>query len=215
MIMVLLRSFGWRPLTLIRWKKISLGGALDPAVQHEDASLVMAMANGDQSALHPLYERYSGWMLAIAMKILRNRREAEDLLHDVFLEAWRKAGDYDPSRGTVRTWLTLRMRSRSLDRVRSARLSRSVSLDVGFPEWRSLRSDDDPALHHERDLVRKAVMELSDETREVILLAYFEGLSATAVAERLGIPVGTVKSRVAAAKLKLRGILGETVGEGT
>ena len=187
---------------------------MDPAVQQEDAELVMAMANGDQSALHPLYERYSGWMLAIGMKILRNRREAEDLLHDVFLEAWRKAGDYDPERGTVRTWLTLRMRSRSLDRVRSARVSRSVPLEIGFPEWRSLRSDDDPALHHERDLVRKAVMELPEESRQVVLLAYFEGLSSTGIAERLGIPVGTVKSRVASARTKLRSVLGEPVGEG-
>jgi len=187
---------------------------VDPAVQHEDAGLVMAMANGDQSALQPLYERYSGWMLAIAIKILHNRREAEDLLHDVFLEAWRKAADYDPERGTVRGWLTLRMRSRSLDRVRSARISRSVPLEIGFPEWRSLRSDDDPALHHERDLVRKAVMDLPDESRQVLLLAYFEGLSATGVSERLGIPVGTVKSRVASAKSKLRSVLGERVGEG-
>ncbi len=98
--------------------------------------------------------------------------------------------------------------------MRSARVNRSVPLEIGFPEWRSLRSDDDPALHHERDLVRKAVMELPEESRQVVLLAYFEGLSSTGIAERLGIPGGTVKSRVAAARTKLRRVLGEPVGEG-
>ncbi len=79
-------------------------------VDAEDAALVAAMAAGDRGALAKLYDRHGGLLLGMALKIVRERREAEDLLHDVFLEAWRSAKDFDPKRGRVRTWLAIRMR---------------------------------------------------------------------------------------------------------
>src|SRR5512139_2325625 len=91
-----------------------------------DATLVAAMAKGDRDALSRLYARHSGLLLGLAMRIVRERREAEDLLHDVFLEAWRAARTFDPKRGRVRTWLAIRMRSRALDLTKSARVSRSA-----------------------------------------------------------------------------------------
>src|ERR1041385_4317494 len=97
-----------------------------PGDDAEDAALVAAMAKGDRSALAALYERHAGVLLAIALKIVRERREAEDLLHDVLLEAWRAAKDFDPKRGRVRTWLAIRMRSRALDQQKSARVSRNA-----------------------------------------------------------------------------------------
>src|ERR1041385_7882142 len=92
----------------------------------EDESLVAAMAAGDRAALATLYDRHAPLLLGLALRILRERRDAEDLLHDVFLEAWRTAKDFDPNRGRVRTWLAIRMRSRALDLQKSARGSRNT-----------------------------------------------------------------------------------------
>src|SRR5690242_1424117 len=97
----------------------------------EDAALVAAIAEGDSAALAKLYERHAGVLLGLALRIVRERREGEDLLHDVFLEAWRSAKDFDPKRGRVRTWLAIRMRSRALDLQKSARVSRNAG-DAGL-----------------------------------------------------------------------------------
>ena len=173
-----------------------------------DAALVAAMAKGDGSALSQLYERHAGLLLGLAMRIVRDRREAEDLLHDVFLEAWRSAKDFDPKRGRVRTWLAIRMRSRALDLQKSARVSRNAGdagLDVLVDEAEGTSPD------HAR--VRKALTELGPDQRRVLELAYFEGLSCTEIAARIEIPVGTVKSRIAAGLDRLRGQLKPIKGE--
>ena len=167
-----------------------------------DAALVAAMANGDRDALSQLYERHSGLLLGLAMRIVRDRREAEDLLHDVFLEAWRSAKDFDPKRGRVRTWLAIRMRSRALDLQKSARVSRNAG-DSGL----ELLVDDAEGASPDHARVRAALADLSAEQRRVLELAYFEGLSCTEIAARVEIPVGTVKSRIAAGLDRLRGHL--------
>jgi RNA polymerase sigma-70 factor (ECF subfamily) len=165
-----------------------------------DANLVRAVAAGDRKALAALYHRFSPSLMAVGLRILGERREAEDLLHDVFLEVWRQAAQFDPARGTVRAWLLMRMRSRALDRKKSAGFSRVVSLD----EQRHDAAQSEDALAPDRDTVRRALLALPEEQRLVLELGYFEGLSSTEMAERLDVPVGTVKSRVAAALTKLR-----------
>lgn len=165
----------------------------------EDEALVTAMAAGDRGALATLYERHAPLLLGLALRIVRERREAEDLLHDVFLEAWRTAKDFDPRRGRVRTWLAIRMRSRALDLQKSARVSRNAGdggLDTLVDESEGASPD------HRR--VRRALAELAQDQRRVLELAYFEGLSCTEIAERVAIPVGTVKSRIAAGLDRLR-----------
>lgn len=171
----------------------------------EDAALVAAMAEGDSAAMAKLYERHAGVLLGLAMRIVRERREAEDLLHDVFLEAWRHAGDYDPRRGSVKTWLLLRMRSRCLDRVRSHAFSRTDALRA-----EPMRSGAGERLERNIDgaRARSLLDNLPSGQREVLELGYFQGLSFSEIAEALGIPVGTVKSRVSAAMIKLREDLG-------
>lgn len=172
-----------------------------------DVELVRAMARGDRSALAVLYDRYGPIMFALALRIVRERREAEDLLHDVFLEVWRSARDYDPDRGRVRTWLTIRMRSRALDLQKSARVSRNVGDDSVLDR---VAADGDIAESPDRSRVRTALAALPTEQRQVLELGYFDGLSCSEIAERLGTPIGTVKSRVAAALGKLRQSLGPT-----
>lgn len=168
-----------------------------------DREDMLALAEGDREALGRLYDRHAPILLALAQRILKNQRESEDLLHDVFVEVWRRAGDYDPSRGSVGTWLRLRTRSRALDRVRSARIARAEPLehqaDKRAPD--SGAAVEQSAEHHN---LREALVSLPDEQRTVLLLGYFEGLSSSEIAERVGIPIGTVKSRVAAAMAKLR-----------
>src|SRR5499427_10475586 len=126
----------------------------------EDEVLVAAMAAGDRTALALLYERHGSLLLGLALRIIREKREAEDLLHDVFLEAWRSAKDFDPKRGRVRTWLAIRMRSRALDLQKSARVSRNKG-DGGL----ELVPDDSEGASPDHGKVRNALAELSAEQR--------------------------------------------------
>ena len=171
------------------------------------------MARGDNAALAQLYDRYAGTMLALAQRIVGRGAEAEDVIHDVFLEAWRHAADYDPARGSVKAWLLLRTRSRSLDVQKSARVSKQASnLD---DTWLAELGDPtrDTTAGADQARIRSVLITLSPEQREVLLLGYFEGLSSSEIAERVGVPLGTVKSRVAAALAALRGALSDSVVE--
>jgi RNA polymerase sigma-70 factor (ECF subfamily) len=169
----------------------------------EDAALVRAMAEGNRQALAALYARHAGLLLGIAVRIVRERREAEDLLHDVFLEVWRAAKDFDPKRGRVRTWLAIRMRSRCLDHQKSARVSRNAG-DAGLEVVVDEREKSTP--DHGR--VREALSTLGEDQRQVVELAYFEGLSCSEIAAKIAKPIGTVKSRLAAGLSRLRDGLG-------
>jgi RNA polymerase sigma-70 factor (ECF subfamily) len=169
-----------------------------------DQSLVERIARGDRDALGRLYDRYAPALLALALRVVANRADAENLLHDVFLEAWRSIGDYHPDRGSVRAWLCLRMRSRAIDRLRAVQRARVVAMSEP-PEHPDRSSD--PLLALDRDRVRWALGGLSKEQRAVIELGYFGGFSSSQIALRLTIPIGTVKSRVAAALSRLRGVL--------
>ncbi|MDP2308413.1 MAG: sigma-70 family RNA polymerase sigma factor [Pseudomonadota bacterium] len=172
-----------------------------------DAALVTALANGDRAALGELYDRYSSLLLAVGVQRLGDRRDAEEVLHDVFVEAWRSADSYDESRGTVRAWLVTRMHSRALDRRRAPAWSRRAPYDEARAERISI--DDDPSLVIDRGRVQAALDALPDEQRQVVELSYYSGLSSSEIAERAAVPVGTVKSRTAAALGKLRsGLLG-------
>jgi RNA polymerase sigma-70 factor (ECF subfamily) len=172
-----------------------------------DREDMLALAEGDREALGRLYDRHAPVLLALAQRILKNQRESEDLLHDVFVEVWRRAADYDPRRGTVGTWLRLRTRSRALDRIRSARIARARPLE-NHAESSSDRAVPNPEMTAESRYLQDALVSLPEEQRRVLFLGYFEGLSSTEIAKQTGIPVGTVKSRVAAAMAKLRAHFG-------
>jgi len=171
------------------------------------------MARGDGAALARLYDRYAGTMLALAQRIVGRGAEAEDVIHDVFLEAWRQSADYDAARGSVKSWLLLRTRSRSLDVQKSARVSKKAAgLDDA---WLAELGDPsrDTAAGADQGRIRQVLASLAPDQREVLLLGYFEGLSSSEIAERVGVPLGTVKSRVAAALAALRSALSDSVVE--
>jgi RNA polymerase sigma-70 factor (ECF subfamily) len=185
---------------------------LEAVVNDGDAELVSAVARGERAALAQLYDRFSPILLAVATRILGERREAEDLLHDVFLEVWRQAADYDSTRGSVRAWMLIRLRSRAIDRRKSAGATRVVSLDAEAErggDEREAAISEDPSLAPDRTAIKRALAALPDEQRVVLELGYFEGLSSSEIADRIGAPIGTVKSRVAAALAKLRAGFGD------
>jgi RNA polymerase sigma-70 factor (ECF subfamily) len=182
---------------------------LAAAIDEEDVLLVRSAAKGDSQALAGLYDRYGSVLLAVGQRILGNPREAEDLLHDVFLEVWRRAADYDRGRGSVRAWLLMRMRSRALDRKRAQSRSKVLLVDDGKLPERESSSSEDPSLAPDRRRVRNAVAALPEDQRMVLELGYFEGLTSTEIAAEVDIPVGTVKSRVARGLSQLRTALVE------
>ena len=161
------------------------------------------MAAGDRDALGALYDLHAPMLLGLAKRMLGSQAAAEDLLHDVFLEVWHHAAEYDPARGAVRAWLIVRTRSRALDRlgrtVREARVVERVSLESGNGSvGPKVATDLDGAR------VRRLAGGLPEELVGVLDLAYFEGLSSTEIAARLDLAVGTVKSRMARALSCLR-----------
>ena len=177
---------------------------LAPAPDLADDSLLMAaVVRGDRGALADLYDRHSGVLLAVGLRIVGDRAQAEDLLHDVFLEAWHQAATFDHTRGTVRAWLVTRMRSRALDRrnagARSARILKHAADEA--PAATSAPSE---ATGGDRERVRRLVVSLPEELNAVIGLAYFEGLTSAEIAQRLAVPIGTVKSRTARAVALLK-----------
>jgi RNA polymerase sigma-70 factor (ECF subfamily) len=180
------------------------GGDRREGITAEEAWLEAA-GRGDREALGCLYDRFSPGMLAVAQRVLGSPREAEDLVHDVFLEAWHRAQHYDRSRGTVQTWLMLRLRSRALDRLRAgqrrAHLAKASSADAPEPVPSS-EAETDAA--REANQLRGHLSELNADQRTVLELAYFEGVPLAEIAERLAVPIGTVKSRMSRAIAELR-----------
>lgn len=168
-----------------------------------DSELVRRIAEGDRLALATLYDRHASALVGLGVRILRARREAEDITHDVFLEVWKRAHSYDPTRASVRGWLCLMMRCRSLDRRKSAAFSLSSPLEH---DPRIDGASPEGLLDGAR--VTRALADLPEAQREVLVLGYFEGLSSSEIAAELSLPIGTVKSRVAAGLRSLRSTLG-------
>jgi RNA polymerase sigma-70 factor (ECF subfamily) len=182
-----------------------------------DETLVARIAAGDQEALSSLYDRYRGVVYALALRVLRDRAEAEEVLTDVFLQAWRQADGFDRLRGSVTSWLVTLCRSRAIDRVR-ARGRREAALDTLAQEEaaRPTGPHIDPAGAEDAlDLrlmsrrIGAALGALSPPQRRALELAYYGGLSHSEIAARLGEPLGTIKTRIRQALISLRERLGE------
>lgn len=173
-----------------------------------EAALVAAMARGDPSAFATLFDLHADLLLSVAQRVLGDPRDAEDVVHDAMIEAWAQAATFEPARGSVRAWLVVRVRSRALDRQRSLRRRREAAAVGGLEESVADLRGEDPTLVLDRRRVALALDGLRPEWRDVLLLAHWEGLSASQIAAHLGLPVGTVKSRTAAALRALRAAVG-------
>ncbi|HKP38446.1 MAG TPA: sigma-70 family RNA polymerase sigma factor [Pyrinomonadaceae bacterium] len=178
-----------------------------------DNDLLRGITRGDEQALGAIYDRYRLILFGLILRILHDRQEAEDVLQETFLQVWRRAADFDESRGRVFTWLVTIARSRALDRLRAlgsrARLADEVAhtadADAGDAAQDALKSE-------QGTIVRQALAELPAEQRRALFLAYFEGLTQTEISARLGEPLGTVKTRMRTGLMKLRALLAESRG---
>lgn len=168
-----------------------------------DDELVERMTRGDRAALGFLYERYARDVHRVTYAFTRDAHLSADLVHDVFIEVWRRCTHYQPSRGSVKSWILIRARSRALDRLRSA----STKREVTGVEPETVGQSVTPSF--ESMSLPKALEHVSEEERAILMLGYFEGLTCVEIGERLGIPVGTVKSRTRNAMFKLREYFGE------
>jgi RNA polymerase sigma-70 factor (ECF subfamily) len=170
-----------------------------------ERTLIAAIRAGDTQALAKLYDLHAPAMLGLAHRVLRDRGDAEDLVHDVFLEAWKKVDAFAEERGRMRTWLLVRVRSRAIDRLRSLEVARRhVRREEPPPNSPPQRAAEDPAASPDRARARGALAALPDAQRLVLELAYFEGLTCSEIAARCDTPLGTVKSRLLAGMRELR-----------
>ncbi len=172
----------------------------------DDASLLQSVQSGDQDALAALYDRYSGIAYGLALRIAGDATAAEDIVQEAFVSVWRQAPRFDASRGQVRSWLLTIVHHRAVDvvRRRANRPERALPDDAG----QIADSDAPPALVAEAAMdaqaVREAVRQIPDDQRRTVEMAYFEGLTHVEIAERMGVPLGTVKSRLRIALEKMR-----------
>jgi RNA polymerase sigma-70 factor (ECF subfamily) len=188
---------------------------LQPAAesQQEDLSCLRRIASGDQTGAAPLYDRHARTLYSLILRILGDQTDAEDVLQEVFAQAFRQATRYDASRGAVAAWLLTMARSRAIDRLRARRTraeARTREVEA-LDEMPDLRPDAAATMLDEEQsrLVRQALGDLPLLQRIAIELAYYEGLSHTEIAQRLEQPLGTVKTRIRLGLLKLRDVLTE------
>jgi len=180
---------------------------------NDPVDLVKAMAGGDSgSPLSEFYTLYSSTILALLMKMLGSRAEAEEILQDVFVELWRRAPQYDSSRGSVVAWVVTVARSRALDALRARTRRHGDNQLQFFSERHGLGTDSgrpDVLVSSTRwhQALRQAFKRLSEDQRAVLELSYFLGMSHGQIAEALNLPVGTVKSRILAGMRELRAML--------
>jgi len=184
-----------------------MDAAQNQALSDEVAMLLVRCAQADGVAFRRLYELQSATLYAVALRITRQPALAADAVHDAMLQVWRNAARFDPARGNGRAWLLSLVRYRALDSI--ARVGREV-LGVEAPEVadtdpdpldRLLATRDGKALHH-------CLQEIEPDRRNLVLLAFVEGLTHTEVATRVGQPLGSVKSSIRRALLTLRACLG-------
>jgi RNA polymerase sigma-70 factor (ECF subfamily) len=179
-----------------------------------DARLAQRIRAGDTAALGELYDRHASIALGTALRVVGDRGEAEDVVHDAFVAVWRKIDRFDADRGSLRAWLMTVVRNRAIDRIRARR----PGMDLEDADERSLlRTGPNPtweaALRQaSASEVRAAMAELPDEQRRAVELAYFEGYTYREVADMTGVPPGTANGRLRLALGKLRDALAGTSG---
>jgi len=173
-----------------------------------DRKLLEGLRARDGDALEKLYEQYSHILFAVIVRILRDERESEDVLQEVFLQAWKQADRYSEKRGSVKAWLVMMARSRAVDRVRSIESGKRVQAAVAEEEPLLGRDDPRPGQSADREerrrLVRASLEALTREQREVLELAFYQDMSHSEISEHLKRPLGTVKTQMRGALMALR-----------
>jgi RNA polymerase sigma factor (sigma-70 family) len=182
-----------------------------------DEALVALVARGDESALAELYDRVGRVAYGLAFRVLRDERLAEDAVQEAFLALWRTAAAFRAERAKASTWILTLVHRRAVDLVRreERRRAEPIGDEVAASAGEAEATEEAAWLRFERERVQKALRLLPDVQREAIELAYYGGFSQSELAERLGVPLGTIKSRMFAGLARLRELLDDSAPEGS
>jgi RNA polymerase sigma-70 factor (ECF subfamily) len=182
-----------------------------PEAQDRDVELLRQIAGGDRAAFAEFYDRHSTLMFSVACKILNDTSEAEDVLQETFLQIWEKAGKFDPKLGRAASWAAILARNRAIDRIRASqrrtRLAEEAGTAYAIAEEAADTVNESLRGHEQAKIIQSAIVELPDEQRRAIELAYFSGLTQDEISKKLNTPLGTVKARIRRGLLKLRDLL--------
>ncbi len=180
------------------------------AVDVGDDALLLAVARGDQRAFAALYDSVGPLVHGVVRRVVRDPAQSEEVTQEVMVEVWRTAVRFDPDRGTARTWILTMAHRRAIDRVRSEQASRDRTQRVA--DQQHVRDFDEVServeLDFEHEQVRTALSTLTELQRQAVELAYYQGYTYREVAELLGAPLGTVKTRMRDGLIRLRDALG-------
>jgi len=184
-------------------------GSVNRELAHlSDEALVALAARSEQSALAELYDRYGRPAYGLALRVVRDEALAEDVVQEAFLTLWRTAARFLPERGKASTWILTLVHRRAVDLVRREERRRADTLERAS-ESGSGSVDEEAWLRLQRERVQDALRQLPDQQREALELAYYGGFTQSELAERLGQPLGTIKSRMFAGLSRLRELLGD------
>lgn len=217
-VMVSSHWYGNDTLSIVEFHSVQhRGEGVNPALavsELNDFDLMQEISSGNGAALGELYDRYSRLVFSVAYGVVQNRETAEEVTLDIFTRAWEKGSAYDPQRGKVSTWLTRMTRNQAIDQLRREKvrpLHNSINWADVTHEPVAEKNPPETTVHlsMEQQRVRAAVAGLPPQQQEVLALAYFNGLSHSEIAQRLDLPLGTVKGRIRAGMQKLRAFLEE------
>ncbi|MEM0968413.1 MAG: sigma-70 family RNA polymerase sigma factor [Verrucomicrobiota bacterium] len=169
-----------------------------------DTDIIERLLREDGSALEALYDRYARPLYSLALKMLGDEGEAEEVIQDVFTSVWRKTSSFRPERAKLFTWMTALTRNRCIDRLRSRQRRLPKQVGEGSEEVDVRTAVDDLFAREQADQVRSAIRTLPPDQRRAIQLAFFQGYTYSEVSQMLGIPLGTAKSRIRYAISRLR-----------
>ena len=182
-----------------------------------DEALVALVARGDEDALAELYDRVSRIAYGLALRVLRDERHAEDAVQEAFLQVWRSAATFRAERAKASTWILTLVHRRAVDLVRreERRQADPLTEDAAAAAQAPEQTEEAAWLRFERERVQTALKQLPDVQREALELAYYGGFSQSELADRLGVPLGTIKSRMFAGLARLRELLDDSEQEGS
>ena len=166
-----------------------------------DAALIARLGAGDETAMADLYDRYSGIVYGVALRVLGDTTAAEDVLQEVFLQLWRNPGAFDAERGRLAPWLAVIARNRAIDLLRKRPMEEDID---ELPIATSVDLEETANQRLAVEKVRSAMQALPPEQRQALEMAFFEGLTHTEIAGKTGEPLGTIKTRIRSALLALR-----------
>ncbi|HAO99708.1 MAG TPA: hypothetical protein DCQ83_06655 [Fibrobacteres bacterium] len=191
------------------------GALLKPAV--EMTELMERIVRRDSKALEELYERFSKALYSVILSIVKKKEDAEEILCEIFFQVWEKAPSYDLGKGSVYTWLLTMARNRAIDKIRSKSYKNQRQENDEIEEMDVFTNEDkhnqldNVVLTERAEIVKSALMQIAPDQRQVLEVAYFEGYTQSEIAERLGVPVGTVKTRMRTGMKTLHGLLKDLV----